>query len=285
MDNFNGDQPLDQKVITKLVADADRFELVVRDGHKVAAVFARGMVLILRRFSPGALSKFCAAEAGPSVRLPFLGSPFGPPSPPDAAYLGIVQPAIRDFKEALVSGDVARAVKALGATGILTKDDDPQKELRDLEVKLARTGGTWRLEFLPQLAKLAFWTGDTGKAEEYATEAVRLEPPGDPSSDGEATHDGNMVLGLIALQRGDTEKAKACLRESSRTNGGGYISTTGPNLSLAGELLKKNEREVVIQYFQECRRFWAQGRKTLDSWIEKIRSGDDPQFDPLHFGV
>jgi hypothetical protein len=116
-------------------------------------------------------------------------------------------------------------------------------------------------------------------------EAVRLEPPGDPSSEGEGTHDGNMVLGLVALVRGDTEKAKACLRESARTNGGGYMSMTGPNLSLAGELLKRNEREVVIEYLRECHRFWVDGRKTLDIWIEKIRSGDDLQFDPLHFGL
>jgi hypothetical protein len=92
-------------------------------------------------------------------------------------------------------------------------------------------------------------------------------------------------LGLVALLRGDTDKAKACLRESSRTNGGGDMSMTGPNLSLAGELLKRNECEVVVEYLRECRRFWAAGRKTLDTWIEKIRSGDDPQFDPLHFGL
>jgi len=48
------------------------------------------------------------------------------------------------------------------------------------------------------------------------------------------------------------------------------MSMTGPNLSLANELLKRNERQAVIDYLRECRRFWGGGRKILDSWIEKI---------------
>src|SRR2546425_2918121 len=132
-------------------------------------------------------------KMGPRDRPVFLISLSVPPSPPDAAYLGMFGPAIRKFKEALASGNAVMAIEGLGPTGIFAEDDDPQRELRELEMELARTGGTMRLAFLPRVAKLALWIGDTNKAEEYAMEALRLEPPGDPFSDGEATHDGNMV--------------------------------------------------------------------------------------------
>ena len=95
-----------------------------------------------------------------------------------------------------------RTAQALGPTGILAEEDSPQKEVEGLERELAKTGGTRRLEFLPRLAKLTFWAGDADKAERYAKEAVSLLP-----GDGEATHDGNMILGLVALRRGDTERA------------------------------------------------------------------------------
>lgn len=283
----NGGQPLDQGVAAKLAAYADQFEFAVRDGHDfVAAAVANGIVQILTRFYPSALLKIPSTEAAaPGLGPRSLKSLSAPTSTPDPAYLGVVRPAVKEFKEALASGDVVHAIQALTPTGILAELAETQRELVGLETKLYRTGGIRRLEFLPRLAKLAFWAGDTNKAEQYAKEAVDLEPPGDPVGDGEATHDGNMVLGLIALQRGDIDQAKRYLIESSRTSGSGYMSMTGPNLSLANELLKCNERQVVIGYLRECQRFWVDGRKTLDAWIEKIREGKDPQFDPLQFSL
>jgi tetratricopeptide (TPR) repeat protein len=280
----NEGQPLDQGVATQLAAYADQFEFAVRDGHDfVAAAVANGIVQILIRFYSSALLKIPTPEAAPGLGPRSLKSLSAPTSAPDPVYLGVVRPAIKEFKEALASGDVVHAIQALTPTGILSELSATQKELIELETKLYRAGGIRRLEFLPRLAKLAFWAGDTNKAEQYAKEAVSLDPPGNPFSDGEGTHDGNMVIGLIALQRGEAEQAKRHLIESSRTSGSGYMSMTGPNLSLANELLKRDEHQAVIEYLRECRRFWADGRKTLDSWIEKIGSGNDPQFDPLHF--
>jgi hypothetical protein len=282
----NEGQPLDQAVATELAVYADQFEFAVRDGHDfVASTVANGIVQILARFYPSALLKMPSTEAAPDLGSRSLKSLSATTSTPDPAYLGVVRPAVQEFKEALASGDVVHAIQALTPTGILAELAETQKELVELETKLCRTGGIRRLEFLPRLAKLAFWTGDTNKAEQYAKEAMSLESPGDPVGDGEATHDGNMVLGLIALQRGDVDQAKRYLIESSRTSGSGYMSMTGPNLSLANELLKRNERQSVIGYLRECRRFWVEGRKTLDAWIEKIREGKDPLFDPLRFSL
>ena len=60
---------------------------------------------------------------------------------------------------------------------------------------------------------------------------------------------------------------------------------TGPNLSLASELLKRNEREAVISYLQELRRFWVSGRNTLDGWIDHIGKGQNLKFDPFYLSL
>ncbi|MGD0511250.1 MAG: hypothetical protein ABSA33_05415 [Candidatus Micrarchaeaceae archaeon] len=286
MDTSNEDGPLEQSLITTLVAYANQFEFAVADGHDiVAAAVAQAMVQSLARFSSRTFSRVCSVQVGTGTRPDFLSSPSRHTSVPDAAYLEVVRIAVTKFKERLATGNVAGAIEALTPTGILAEKVGPLSELRDLEMKLSRVGGARRLEFLPQVAKLAFWAGDINKAEEYAAEAVRLEPPGDPFSDGEATHDGNMVLGLVALQRGDIERAKVHLLESARANVTGAMRMTGPNLSLASELLQRNERDVVIRYLQECSRFWVVGRKALDAWIVKIRNGESIVFDPLHLSL
>lgn len=285
MDNPNEGRPLDKSLERTLVVYADQFELAVQNGRDVvAAGVANAFIQILGRFFPAALSAFCSGELR-NIRPSILRSPSGPVSPPDLAYLGIVRPAIRGFKEAISSGNIGSAITALGGAGIFAEEGGPQEELRGLETSLARTGGPMRLEYLPRAAKLAFWAGDTDKAERYAAEAIKLEPAGDTFSDGEATHDGKMILGLIALLRDDTERAKTCLLESARTSGLGYMSMTGPNLSLASELLKRDEREVVIGYLHECRRFWIGGRDVLDTWIVKIRGGEYLEFDPLRLSL
>src|SRR5882724_3018216 len=272
------DQPLGHDLLTKLVSCADQFESSVRSGHDVmAAAVALSIVQILGRYFPAALSSACSSGTHLADGPGFLKSPSNAISPPDVPYLAIVQPAVQRFKEALLLGDILRAIQALGPTGILAEGDSPQRAVEGLESELAKAGGTRRLEFLPRLAKLALWAGDADKAEQYAKEAVGLARP----ADGEATHDGNMVLGLFALHRGDTEQARRQLIQSSRTSGSTYMKLTGPNLSLANELLKRGEREAVVEYLGECRR-WFEGRKPLDTWIEKIRNGDDPPFDPLY---
>ena len=57
---------------------------------------------------------------------------------------------------------------------------------------------------------------------------------------------------------------------------------TGPNLSLASELLKRNETDVVIRYLEECKRFWFVARAQLDKWIELLRKGERLEFDPIY---
>jgi hypothetical protein len=222
----------EDRVVRCLLDAADQFEEAIRTGSSFqAALEARKVVSVSARFYPGAVGRLLGSKKSVDVEPPadasncpeFLRSPSRRSSPPDSAYLAIVQPAVREFKEASASGDVEKAIQSLYPTGIFSEDEDPQ-----------------------------------------------------------GAHDGNMVLGLIALREGDTEQAKQHLLASARTNVSGAMRVTGPNLSLASELLKRNERDVVVSYLQECKRFWVVGRKGLDTWIEKLRNGESLEFDPVH---
>jgi hypothetical protein len=80
------------------------------------------------------------------------------------------------------------------------------------------------------------------------------------------------------LQKGNVEEAKNYLILAGKTNGSPQLNSFGPNMSLAKELLEKREREIVIQYFDLCSRFWKNDFSNLNNWKEIIRKGEIPYF-------
>lgn len=58
---------------------------------------------------------------------------------------------------------------------------------------------------------------------------------------GNAIHDANITLGRIALRKGKIEEAKAFLLNAGRTPGSPQLSSFGPNMILAHELLEKEK--------------------------------------------
>jgi hypothetical protein len=143
--------------------------------------------------------------------------------------------------------------------------------------------------FLPRLAKLALEAGMDKKAEEYASRALQLAPKyetryvlenGHPvSNSGEAVFYGHIVLGRLALQRGEMVAAKDHLLRAGQTFGSPNLDVWGPNMSLARELLKADERETVLQFLEECKTFWKLDRGRLAKWADEIRSGTIPDFE------
>ena len=117
------------------------------------------------------------------------------------------------------------------------------------------------------------------RAEQAAREALELAGPhrADPRF-GPALHDAHMVLGRIALRRGDLAQAKAHLADSARIAGGGTLSSFGPNLGLANDLLERGERAAVLEYLEACRTFWTYPRSPLERWIRELREGGRPDF-------
>ena len=134
---------------------------------------------------------------------------------------------------------------------------------------------------LNDAAKLAFVFGKTGDARAYAAELLSLDQKfqAEPWRGGAAVHDGNLVLGRIALQENRTEEAKQYLLEAVNSTGSPVLRSFGPNMSLARGLLQNGEAEAVLQYFDRCSKFWGTGGGKLTQWTEDVRAGRMPDFE------
>lgn len=120
---------------------------------------------------------------------------------------------------------------------------------------------------------------DLSKAEDLAKELLHLSTvePKDWNY-GNAIHFGNMVLGQVALRKGDFEKAEVYLLESGRTPGSPQLNTFGPNMTLAKELLEAERMDAVLEYFELCSKFWEMSGDKLEAWAILAQNGKIPEF-------
>ena len=95
---------------------------------------------------------------------------------------------------------------------------------------------------------------------------------------GRNFHYGNIALGKIALAEGDVQVAASYLLLAGSTPGSSELRWESPDTELANELLEEGERESVLQYFDQCARFWEEGRDRLREWATLVRSGTIPSF-------
>ncbi len=91
-------------------------------------------------------------------------------------------------------------------------------------------------------------------------------------------HECNLILGRVALRRGDLKRAGEYLLAAANVEGKGALSSFGPNMMLARELLEKGQRDIVLEYFRRCSKFWSYDRGQLARWAEQVRAGEIPQF-------
>jgi hypothetical protein len=49
-------------------------------------------------------------------------------------------------------------------------------------------------------------------------------------------------------------------------------------MTLAKELLQKHEKDVVLEYFELCSKFWKLRRDRLDRWSAAVKEGEIPDF-------
>lgn len=95
---------------------------------------------------------------------------------------------------------------------------------------------------------------------------------------GNAVHKGNLILGRVALRRGDVEEAKRRLLAAGRTPGSPQLNTFGPGMALAEELLQRGEKQVVLEYFDLCEGFWKMDSGSLSAWRMLVRRDRIPNF-------
>lgn len=136
-----------------------------------------------------------------------------------------------------------------------------------------------RFYALAELAKQAFDLAHMQQADAYARELLQdARQYRDDWNYGNAIYYGNFVLGRIAAQQGNVQKAGQYLLEAGRTPGSPQLNSFGPNMTLAKELLERGQSTVVIQFFVLCKNFWTLDRGKLDEWSAAVRSGDIPRF-------
>jgi len=129
---------------------------------------------------------------------------------------------------------------------------------------------------LEDLAKAALDAGEEAQAERYARESLRTAQDKSDWNYGNAIHHGNLVLGRLALKKGDLKQARQCLLEAGKSPGSPQLDSFGPNMTLAKELLEKGEKTVVLTYFELCGKFWKDAK--LERWRQEVQAGKIPDF-------
>lgn len=136
-----------------------------------------------------------------------------------------------------------------------------------------------RFYALGEAAKEGFVLGKTEEARQYAEELLTLTPSfKDNWNYGNAVQDANLVLGRIAVQEGRIDDAKQFLIKAGQSPGSPQMDTFGPNMSLAKDLLEHGEKDVVLEYFELCRKFWEMEDGNLDQWSHEVEAGEIPDF-------
>jgi hypothetical protein len=87
-----------------------------------------------------------------------------------------------------------------------------------------------------------------------------------------------LVQGRIALRNGRVDEAKKFLQEAGKTPGSPQLGSFGPNMSLAKDLLENGETNAVLEYFQQCGKFWKMAGGQLDTWAADVKEGRKPNF-------
>jgi len=151
--------------------------------------------------------------------------------------------------------------------------------LADLEQDAGTDDQRRRFYSLAKLASAAVLANENAKAVAYAEELLADAPRYRQDWNyGNAIHDGNLVLGWLAVQQGNLSKAQHYLLDAGSTPGSPQLNSFGPDMSLAKALLEKGDRDDVLEYFARCRKFWKLGVQQLDTWTETVRAGGMPDF-------
>jgi tetratricopeptide (TPR) repeat protein len=135
---------------------------------------------------------------------------------------------------------------------------------------------------LSEVAAAAYDAGDYDKAETYANELLSDASQYRTNWNyGNAIFHGNLILGLVALKRdNNVSQADSYLLAAGRTPGSPQLNSFGPNMSLAKDLLAAGEQDTVLDFLDECGKFWKADFSKLSEWKKTIQSGETPNFAP-----
>ena len=140
---------------------------------------------------------------------------------------------------------------------------------------------TERFYEIGSIMEKVFSEGKIMEAEKLAIEYIEIANSKKSNWNyGNAIHHSNLILGRIALRKGDVFKAKNYLIKAGNTSGSPQLNSFGPNMLLAKELLEKGEKETVVEYINLTKRFWKWFLSwyKIRKWKKEISKGMIPNF-------
>ena len=156
-----------------------------------------------------------------------------------------------------------------------------------IAVRLAYAGGTifrrpyLRFVGLQDAARRDLARRRYAEAEAKAAELLALAEQFPHDWDyGNAVHHGHLILGRVALVRGDVGRACRELVAAGHTPGSPQLNSFGPNCQLPLELLTMGQVAPVLEFLQLCTAFWNPRCSRAIAWIDEIRTGATPAFGP-----
>jgi hypothetical protein len=179
-------------------------------------------------------------------------------------------PDVEDQRSLVITQSSLRArLRGVTPAELLHHLDDYNRELQD-------TPPEDRFLLWPSAAVEALRAGKDGEAEAFARQILAV--PDVASRDPKGVNSANVVLGTLALRRGDVALAKQHLIESAKTKGTYALSAWGPDTSLAQALLNRGERDVVLEYLALCKAFRKHNDGLIERWQGEIRTGKRPDL-------
>jgi tetratricopeptide (TPR) repeat protein len=183
------------------------------------------------------------------------------------------------FAEAPTPADGRRTAGAASATA--EHAIRAQETFHNIEQALP-TEPDARFHALGRAAKAAFDAGYYDEAQALAHELLNAAPH--YFHDwyyGQAVATANIVLGRVVLKRDrNIAQAERYLKASEATLNTPFLRITGPNMSLAKDLLEAGDQAPVLQLLEESRKSWTNNGGQLDAWERTIKAGDVPNFGP-----
>ena len=109
---------------------------------------------------------------------------------------------------------------------------------------------------------------------------------------GNAIHDSNAVLGLLALHSGKRNEAAQFLVSAGKTPGSPQLNSFGPSLLLAKEVAQAGQFTAVEAYLRSVQTFWKpvdmsvlgallpyfRDPDPISTWIKQAHEGKVPDF-------
>ncbi|MGI9024772.1 MAG: hypothetical protein ACR2GP_04210 [Burkholderiaceae bacterium] len=93
---------------------------------------------------------------------------------------------------------------------------------------------------------------------------------------GNAIHNANTVLGLLALRDGKRGDAVKFLRAAGESAGSPQLDSFGPSLLLARDLARAGEYDAVVGYLLSVKKFWKATDDSLLGMLFPFLSDSDP---------